>query len=107
MRNLKTLAFAGLVGVLGLASDASACHKKKCACPAPVTTVVCAPAPVAECAPAPAKKCHMKMPKMPKLGCHKKAAECAPVAYSAPATYAAPTSYASPQASPQASGQGM
>ena len=106
MRNLKTLVFAGLVGVLGLASDASACHKSKCACPAPVTTVVCAPAPVVECAPV-KKKCHFSMPKMsmPKLGCHKKAA-CAPVAYAAP-TYAAPTTYASPQASAQASGQGM
>lgn len=102
MRNFKTLAFAGLVGVLGLASDASACHKKKCACP--TTTVVCAPAPVVECAPAKKKCFSMPKMKMPKLGCHKKA-ECAPVAYAAPTTYAAPV--ASPQASPQATGQGM
>ena len=98
MRNLKTLAFAGLVGVLGFSSDASACHKSKCACPAPAPVVTCAPV---------AKKCHsFKMPKLPKMGCHKQAATCAPVAYAAPATYAAPT-YASPQASAQASGQGM
>ena len=114
MRNLKTIAFAGLIGVFALAGDASACHKKKCACPT-TTTVVCAPAPVVECVPAPVvecapakKKCCFKMPKMhmPKLGCHKKA-ECAPVAYET--TYGAPTTYASPQgyASPQASGQGM
>ena len=104
MRTLKTLALAGMIGAFALAGDASACHKKKCACP--TTTVVCAPAPVVECAPV-KKKCHMpKLPKMPKMGCHKSAAPCAaPVAY-APASYAAP-SYASPQASPQASGQGM
>ena len=104
MRNLKTLALAGVIGVFALASDASACHKKKCACPAPAPVVVCAPAPVVECAPA--KKCHFKMPKMPKMGCHKSAPVCAPVAYSAPASYA-PATYASPQASAQASGQGM
>ncbi len=103
MRNLKTLALAGVIGVFALAGDASACHKKKCACPTTTTVVCAAPAPVVECAPA--KKCHM--PKMPKMGCHKKAvATCAPVAYAAPASYAAPT-YASPQASAQASGQGM
>ena len=40
-----------------------------------------------------------------KMGCHKKAAACAPVAYE----YAAPACYAAPQATPaaQASGQGM
>ena len=68
MRNLKTLAFAGLLGVFAMASDASACHKKKCACPT-TTTVVCAPAPVVECAPV-KQKCKMSMPKL----CHKKAA---------------------------------
>ena len=103
MRNLKTLALAGVIGVFALASDASACHKKKCACP--TTTVVYAPAPVVECAPVKAKKCHM-----PKMGCHKKAvATCAaPVGYAAPMAYSAPM--ASPQggyASPQASGQRM
>ena len=101
MRNLKTLALAGLVGTLFLASDASACHKKKCACaPAPVAT--CAPAPVVECAPAP-KKCHMKMPKMK----HHAKAACAPATYAyAPTTYAAPASYATPQATPQAAPMG-
>ncbi len=102
MRNFKTLALVGVIGVFALAGDASACHKKKCACPA--TTVAYVAAPVAECAPV--KKC--KMPKMPKMGCHKKAAVCAPVAYSAP-SYGAPA-YApmsSPQASGQASGQSM
>ncbi|WP_435005305.1 hypothetical protein P12x_003200 [Tundrisphaera lichenicola] len=109
MRHLTTLALAGLFGGLLLASDASACHKKKCPAPAPVcepAPVVCEPAPVV-CEPAPVvcetpkKKCHFKMPKM-KFGCHKKA-ECAPVAYE----YAAPVHYATPQATPQASGQGM
>ena len=101
MRTLKTVAFAGLLGAFALTADASACHKKKCACPAPAPVVECAPAPVVECAPAP-KKCHMKLPKMPKLGCHKKAApvaECAPVSY-APVAYSAPA-MASPQASAQ------
>ena len=106
MRTLKTVAFAGLLGAFAFASDASACHKKKCACPAPAPVVACAPAPVVECAPA-KKKCHM--PKMPKMGCHKKAApvvaECAPATYAAPVSYAAPVAYAAPQASPQASGQ--
>ena len=97
MRNFKTLALAGMIGVFALASDASACHKKKCACPAPV--VACAPAPVVECAPV-KKKCHT--PKMPKMGCHKKAV-CAPAAYAA-----APVGYSAPiMASPQASGQAM
>ena len=108
MRNFKTLALVGVIGVFALASDASACHKKKCACPTTTTVVACAPAPVVECAPV-KKKC-FSMPKvaMPKIGCHKKAvATCAaPVGYAAPVAYAAP-SYASPQASAQASGQGM
>ncbi len=82
-----TLAFAGLFGSLVLTSDASACHKKKCAC-APTTTVVCEPAPV-------------KVKKVKMAKCHKAKATCAPVAY-APTTYAAPMSYASPQASAQA-----
>ena len=99
MRNFKTLALAGVIGVFALASDASACHKKKCACPTPTVAYV-APAPVVECAPVKVKKC--KMPKMPKMGCHKKAV-CAPTAYAA-----APVSYGAPaMASPQASGQGM
>ncbi len=100
MRNLKTLAFAGLFGTLMLAGDASACHKKKCACPAPAP-VACAPAPVVACAPAP-KKCHMKMPKMK----HHAKATCAPVAYAAaPVAYAtqgysSPQGYATPQSAP-------
>ena len=103
MRNLMTLALAGLFGGFLLVGDASACHKKKCACPAPAP--VCAPAPVVYCPPPapvcpPVKKtCHFKMPKM-SIGHHKKAA-CAPI-YT---TYAAPA-YA-PMASGQASPQGM
>ncbi len=96
MRHLTTLALAGLFGGLLFASDASACHKKKCACPAPAP--VCAPAPAPVCAPAP-KTCHFKMPKMhmPKFSlCHKKAA-CETV-YE---TYSPPT-MATPQSTPQA-----
>lgn len=112
MRKLVALALAGLFGSFFAASDASACHKKKCAtpCETVVAAPVCAPAPVCVpppapvCEPAPvvceapkAKKCHFKMPKM-KFGCHKKAA-CETVSYTAyaPTTYAAPQSYASPQ----------
>ena len=102
MQALKTLALAGLLGAFALAGDASACHKKKCACPT-TTVVACAPAPVVECAPA-KKKCFS----MPKMGCHKKAtAVCAAPASYAPASYAPTATYASPQASAQASGQGM
>jgi hypothetical protein len=106
MRHLSTLALAGLFGSLLLAGDASACHKKKCACPAPAP--VCAPAPVMVCAPAPVcapkKTCHFKMPKMtmPKL-CHKKAT-CAPMVYE---TMAPMTPMATPQATPQATMQSM
>ena len=106
MRHLMTFALAGLFGGLLFASDASACHKKKCPCPAPAPVcapvVVCAPAPAPVCEPV-EKKCHFKMPKM-KFGCHKKAA-CAPVETCATPTYY-PT-YAAPMSSPQASGQGM
>ncbi|WP_422926694.1 hypothetical protein [Singulisphaera sp. PoT] len=97
-RQLTILALTGVIGSLVLSSDASACHKKKCAAPAPACVVaapapcyvpapapVCAPAPVA-CAPAP-KKCGFggfKMPKF-KLGCHKKqAVVCAAPVYAAP-----------------------
>ena len=82
-----------------LVGDASACHKKTCACPPPAP--VCAPAPVV--CEAPKAKHHFKMPKM-KLGHHKKAAACetyAPTAYAAPASYATPQSYPSGQASHQ------
>ncbi len=99
MRNLKTLVLAGVIGVFALASDASACHKKKCTC-ATTTVAYVAPAPVVECAPVKTKKCHM--PKM-----HHKKAACAPTAYAAaPVSYGAPV-MASPQASAQASRQGM
>ena len=113
-RYLLTLALAGVFGVLA-ASDASACHKKKCGhAPAPTPCVVvepCPPPPPPVCeVVAPAPKCgmfkhlggcgHKKM----KMGglCHKKAA-CAP----APVVCetAAPAYYATP--SPQASAQGM
>ncbi len=103
MRHLTTLALAGLFGGLLFVGDASACHKKKCACPAPAPVVTCPPpAPVCEpvCAPK-TKTCHFKMPKMhmPKISlCHKKAAAC-PVVYE---TYSAPAT-----ATPQASGQSM
>ena len=100
MQTIKTLALAGLLGAFAFTSDASACHKKKCACPT-TTVAYVAPAPVVECAPA-KKKCFSGM----KLGCHKKAvAACPTVAYAAPVSYAAPM--ASPQASAQASRQGM
>jgi hypothetical protein len=101
---ISTLALAGLFGGLLLAGDASACHKKKCACPAPAPVAVCAPAPVVACAPAPKAKHHMKMPKMTMH--HKKTATvCATYA----PTYSAPVSYPTPQSvpTPQATGQGM
>lgn len=114
-RTLIVLALAGLFGAF-VATDAQACHKKKCApaCPpAPcvVEAPVCPPpAPVCEPAPCAPKKCHFKLPKfkLPSL-CHKKpACEPAPVACeAAPApVYAAAQSapvYAAPQVT--ASGQ--
>jgi hypothetical protein len=115
-RQLLVLTVAGVLGAL-LASDARACHMKKCkpACaPAPCVAECppppCAPAPV--CAPscAPAPKCglfkhmggcgHMKF-QMPKL-CHKKPA-CQPVTVCETAVYAPAPSAQAP--SPQASGQ--
>ena len=120
-RHLLILALAGVFGILA-ASDASACHKKKCGhVPAPTPCVVVEPcpppAPVCEPVPvcAPTPKCglfkhlggcgHKKM----NIGglCHKRAA-CAPAQVvcetSAPTYYPAPAP--SPQASGQASGQG-
>jgi hypothetical protein len=88
MRHLSTLALAGLFGGLLLVGDASACHKKKCASPAPVCE-------------APKKKCHFKMPKMNFSLHHKKAATCAPVAYESAPVYAAPQAWPSAQASHQ------
>jgi len=105
MRTLSTLALAGLFGGFLLVGDASACHKKKaCACPAPAPVCAPAPAPVA-CAPTKTKH-HMKMPKM---GCHKKAAPVCATGYAAPMGYSAPVSYPSSQSYPtaQATGQGM
>lgn len=109
-RQLIVLAAAGLLGVFA-ASDAQACHKKKCAAPAtcaqPVQCVVveqpCPPPAPAPCPP-PAKKCHFKLPK-PKFNlCHKKPA-CAPAPTCAPVVYEAAPVYAAPQASAQASPQ--
>jgi hypothetical protein len=97
-RHLLTAALALTFGVLMMASDASACHKRKAACaPAACAPVsYCAPAPC----PAPKKHC-FKMPKLKRGGlCHKKA-NCEQVVY-APApcgAYAAPqAAYAAPQA---------
>ena len=119
-RHLLTLALAGVFGVLA-ASDASACHLKKCGhkpAPAPCVVVVPCPPPAPVCEPvpvcAPTPKCglfkhlggcgHKKF-KMPSL-CHKKAVcEPAPVVCE---TYApAPVVYAAPQASAQATPQAM
>jgi hypothetical protein len=96
-RHLFTAALALTFGVLMMASDASACHKRKAACaPACAPVAYCAPAPC----PAPRKHC-FKTAKHRRGGlCHKKAA-CQQVVY-APApcgVYAAPqVSYAAPQA---------
>ena len=43
MRHLTILVLSGVLGTLVLTGNAEACHKKKCACTAPVA---CAPAPV-------------------------------------------------------------
>jgi hypothetical protein len=96
---LAALALVSLTGV-----EASACHKaKKCATPCAAPAPVCEPVPVATCAPAPKKHC-FKMPKfkMPKIGCHKKAAcetvVAAPTCNTCEVAYAAPqASYAAPQ----------
>jgi hypothetical protein len=52
-RSFLTLALAGLVGGLLLASDAQACHKKKARC---------APAPCAAPCPPPAPVCYVPAP---------------------------------------------
>jgi hypothetical protein len=81
-RSFLTLA-AVAMGLLMTTGEASACHKKKCACPTPV---VCVPPPVVVCAPKPV--CAPKVKHGHKLFAHKPKATCAaPVAY----TYYAPT----------------
>ena len=97
MRHSLTLAAAAVFGLF-FAADASACHKKKCACPtepvcAAPAPVACAPAPVA-CAPA--KKCGFKL----HLGCKKKAVSapvCETVAYASAPVMASGQTYASGQ----------
>lgn len=107
-RHLLIVAVLGFFGVLGLSSDASACHKKKCA-PAPCAPAPCAapapcvvetcPPPAPVCEPAP-KGCHKKF----KLfGCFKKKSCAAPVVYAAPC--AAPVVYAAPSAQSYPSAQ--
>lgn len=103
-RHLLTLVLTGVFGAFALVSDASACHKKKCA-PAPACApapVVCAaPAPVV-CEPAPAKKCCFKKAGGHKLFaggfCHKKkvCAEPVVVACPAPAPMVVPSAQAAP-----------
>jgi len=81
-RNLMTLALAGLIGSLVLASDAGACcHKKKCVEPCAVTCPPPPPpAPVCEPCPPPAK-CGHKF----KLFGHKHCKKaCAPVVCETP-----------------------
>src|SRR5947209_3707260 len=105
-RYLIAVAVVGLLGALS-ASDAQACHKKKCAAPT-ACVEPCPPPPPPVCVPCPPKKkCHFKMPKFGGL-CHKKPA-CAPapcpVAYESAPVYAAPQG--SPQGSPQAYASGQ
>jgi hypothetical protein len=74
MRRTLTLAAVAAFGLLLMAGDASACHKKKCK--TPCATVACAPCP-------PKKKCGL-------LGglCGKKKAHCAPAPCAMPVTVA-------------------
>jgi hypothetical protein len=86
-RSFLTLAALAALGLLTTAGEASACHKKKCGCAAPV---VCVPPPPV-CAPV---VCAPKVKHGHKLFAHKAKATCAtPVAY----TYA-PTVWPSGQA---------
>ena len=114
MRHLTTLVLTGVLGSLLLVGNAEACHRKRCACAAPVTC-----APVVTCSkPAPPPKpvvCHKPVvvktcaPKVKKCGlgglfanlCHKKS--CAP----APAPCAAPVAYAYSYSTVVPSGQVM
>jgi len=110
MRHLFTLALGGLLGVCLLASDAEACHKKKCGGGCGGGQVVCAqPVAYASCGHK-AKKCGG--------GCHKQRKTCAaPVmacntgyaygggyAYSG-YSYGAPMASGQTYAAPQATGQ--
>lgn len=95
-KHLTTLVLSGVLGTLMLAGNAEACHKKKCACAAPVA---CAPAPVVYAQPAPCprpvKTCAPKT-KVKKCGgggllaglCHKKKAACAPAPCATTVSYA-------------------
>ena len=111
-RHALTLVLTGVLGSLFVVGNAEACHKKKCACPAPepVCVVEPAPCPAPEpvCAPAP-KKCglfsHFKLPKFGGL-CHKKAPVCEPAPCTEIVAYAAPAPvYATTQAPVYATGQ--
>ncbi len=100
MRHLSTLVFTGVLGTLVMAGNAEACHKKRCACVAPVSctpvVAVCPrpvppPPPVVRCKPVVVKTC---APKVKHCGgggllarlCHKKT--CAPPPCSTPVAYA-------------------
>lgn len=113
-RHLTMLALAGLIGASVLATEASACHKKKkceCppapACPAPVVYEPCPPPePVCEPCPPPKKKCAL----FSKMFAKKK--KCEPVACPTPcpapvAYYSAPAPYYAPAPSGQYLGSGQ
>jgi hypothetical protein len=115
MRHLTTLALVGILGSLLLAGNAEACHKKKCACAAPVA---CAPARVVYAQPAPCPR-PVKIacaPKVKKCGgggllaglCHKKKAY-APAPCVTTVSYAYNYTTVAPSGqymgTPQASGQ--
>lgn len=76
-RHLVSAVVAGLFGLLLMASDASACHCKKKACPAPAPCAAPCPPPCPEpCPPPPCKpKKHHKL-----FSCFKHKKTCAPVA---------------------------
>src|SRR5262245_5223023 len=97
------------VGVLGLAlsaSEAQACHRKKCHCPTPCVAVQpCPPPPPAPCPPPVAckpkhhfKLCSFKMPKIKfhhAKGCAPAPAPCA-TGYAATVAWAPAPAYAAP-----------
>jgi hypothetical protein len=76
-RHLVSAVLAGLFGLLMMASDASACHCKKKACPpAPCAAPCPAPAPCPEpCAPAP---CSRPRRQLKLFSCFKHKKSCAP-----------------------------
>jgi hypothetical protein len=114
MRHLTTLVLTGVLGTLVLAGNAEACHKKRCACAAPVAcapVMVCqrpAPPPKPVVCPKPVvmKTCAPKVKKCGHGGLfaklfHKKS--CAP----APARCATPVAYAQTYTTVVPSGQFM